>query len=270
MGRTAVRNHPLAEKILGAVPPIFPGATFLRKILPPPETYPAGSLRTCQRHGLRWELDLSQWVDWHVFFGQEGEEDRGFLRLIRSGDHVVDGGAYIGTLALRAAMRAGPNGRVHCFEPASGNYQKLCRHVEINRMPNIHCYPKALAETTGALELARPWPENNSGNLINRGSWSGCPVEKIAGLALDDWMEQEKIQRLDVLKLDVEGYEIRALQGAQKTIARFRPRLFLEAHELNLARQGGSRQDLRDLVQSMGYQSQVFHGPMEHLICFPP
>lgn len=269
LGRGAIRNHPWAEKFLGSVSPIFPGASFLCKFLPPPETYPAGTLRTCQRHGLRWELDLSQWVDWHVFFGQEGEEDRRFLRLIRSGDHVLDGGAYIGTLALRAAIRAGPTGRVHGFEPAAGNYQRLCRHVEINRIQNIRCYPNALAETTGALELARPWPENNSGNLVNRGSWNGCPVEKISGLALDDWMEQAEIQRLDVLKLDVEGCEIRALRGAQKTIAKFRPRLFLEAHDPNLARQGGGRQELRELVQSLGYQIQVFCAPVEHLICQP-
>ena len=267
--RQALVRFPLGEALLGAALARAGGPSPWIKLAPPPECHPTGSLRICRRKNLSWELDLSQWLDWHVFFGLECPEDRLLLSLIRLGDHVLDGGAYIGTVALPAAIRAGVSGRVYCFEPAAENFRKLRRHVEWNRLTQILCFPHALAESTGPLELARPWPENKGGHLIRRKGWTSCPREQVPGLAVDEWAEREAIARLDLVKLDVEGCEGHVLRGARQTLKKHRPILFLESHEPNLQRQGDSRQNLRAEVESLGYRVETFAGNLEHLIAFP-
>jgi len=241
----------------------------LRALLPKPEHYPFPSLRRCKRDGLNWELDLSQWLDWHLFFGFESPEDHFFLSLLRPGYHVLDGGAYIGTVAIRAAARVGPTGCVHCFEASAENFKKLQEHIKINRSLNVRCYPNALSDKTGFLQIARPWLENRSGSLISRGTWQNCPTEEVAGLSLDDWMERERIQRLDVVKLDVEGYEPHVLRGGRRLLTKFRPVLFLEAHELNLQRQGLSSAHLRKELESLNYRVREIPGELPHWVGLP-
>lgn len=244
-------------------------AKIWKKFLPPPKSYPIPSFRHCKREGHQWILDLSQWLDWHFYFRLESPEDLVFLSLLQPGHHVLDGGAYIGTVAIRAAARVGQSGYVYCFEANTGNFQRLQRHMELNRCFNVRCYLNALSDKTGTLEIAQPWAENLSGSLVSQGAWQNCPTEKVEGLSLDDWMERERIQRLDVVKLDVEGYEPNVLRGGRRLLAKFRPVLFLEAHELNLQRQGLSSAHLRKELESLNYQVREIPGELTHWVGLP-
>ena len=245
------------------------GDKLWKKILPPPALFSKDTLLACERQGFIWELDLSQWLDWHLFFGFQSQEDRHLLSLIRSGDCVIDGGGYVGTVALPLAARVGSTGQIHCFEPDPLNFSRLEQHVRLNSLQNVHCLPLALAERSGHLELVRPWPENGGGNLVDNGTWGSCSRVRVPSLSLDDWSRREAVQRVDLLKLDLEGYEVRALRGARQLLRRFRPLLFLEAHEPHLRNHGDDLAGLERELAALNYRWEIIPGDIASLVAFP-
>jgi hypothetical protein len=73
-------------------------------------------------------------------------------------------------------------------------------------------------------------------------------------MRLDEFAEEEKIDKVDLIKIDVEGYEMFALEGAQKIIKRWNPILFVELVEVNLNQQGYSCLSLIEYIEGMGYE----------------
>jgi len=151
-----------------------------------------------------------------------GEADL-FRQVVRPGDVVVEVGANIGAHTLYLAQLAGPAGRVVAFEPQRVVFQALCANMALNSVTNAHCHPRAVGRAPGtllvpSLDYARP---GNFGGLALGAADRGEPVEvtTLDALGLD---------RCHFLKIDVEGMELDVLLGADRTIRRFRPLLYVE------------------------------------------
>jgi hypothetical protein len=82
-------------------------------------------------------------------------------------------------------------------------------------------------------------------------------AQSIALTTLDAFAEEAGLTRLDFLKADVEGWEVRMLQGGVKTLARFRPALFLELHSEHLARAGSTAAEVWTLLAPLGYRARI-------------
>src|SRR5688572_25350075 len=72
--------------------------------------YPKGSIRLCERDGVRFETDISDLMDWYVYFGFREKEKKAFYKTIRKGDIVLDIGTNLGQISLMAAKKVGKNG----------------------------------------------------------------------------------------------------------------------------------------------------------------
>lgn len=142
----------------------------------------------------------------------KGEDHHDYMGLIKPGDAVVDIGANEGYTSLLAAVKTGSEGLVECFEPAAHNWGPLLINMALNRNLNINAHQVAVSDKSGKI------------NFNGEASLSGAGVVDAA--ALDDF----PLWVVDVLKLDVEGFEIKALRGAVKTIAKFRPNILVELH----------------------------------------
>jgi FkbM family methyltransferase len=137
----------------------------------------------------------------------------------------VDGGANIGVLAL-ALSRYAPSGQVVAFEPGASNLLLLQRNLERNQVSNVTVVPKGLWDRSGQLELNVD-PQHPGGSYIGPND-GRTVVEAIEVTTLDAWVETEGLDRLDLIKLDVEGGEPFVLDGAVRTIERFHPTLVVE------------------------------------------
>jgi FkbM family methyltransferase len=131
------------------------------------------------------------------------------------GDVVVDVGANIGGYALRAARVAG---RVIAIEPEPSNFRQLIENLRLNHLQNLTPLEVAVSDHAGSTDL---YLASDSGRHSLEASGWGEPTGKIAPvqiLTLDDVTEDERIARIDWLKVDVERHELAVLRGAPHSL----------------------------------------------------
>jgi FkbM family methyltransferase len=149
---------------------------------------------------------------------------------VEPGDVVMDGGGCWGDTALYFAQRAGPEGKVFSFEFARSNLEILKRNLDANPSlkARVAVVEQALWSRSG--ECLR-FNESGPGTALTPG---GTGVQQAWTCALDDLVEREGLNRVDFLKLDIEGAELSALRGAEGTLRKFRPKLAISLyHQLS-------------------------------------
>lgn len=148
---------------------------------------------------------------------------------IAPGQTVVDAGAHIGVFSLMAARRVGPAGRVICFEPSPRTAEILRRNLAANDLSWVRNHAVALAETDGFADffVADDAGDNPAADTLSDAPGRGRVSVRLR--RLDDVLSEEGVSHVDHLKIDVEGAELRVLDGATQTLARAR-RLVMEVH----------------------------------------
>ena len=148
---------------------------------------------------------------------------------MRAGDVVLDVGANIGIFTLLAASRVGPGGRVIAVEPIARNRQLLARAAQVNGFARIELIAGAASDRTGTMQLRTHPHTSNSATPAAAGELlrdARGVVVSVPALVLDERCAD--LDRLDLLKIDIEGMEPLALRGLERTIARLRPILLSE------------------------------------------
>ena len=161
----------------------------------------------CAIAGLGYEPELPVWV-----------------RAIQRGDVIIDIGANVGTFALRAAQKAGPDGKVIGFEPMPATADRLRRNAQLNGVANLEVIQSAVGAQAGEVELHWAGHEG-SASILRQTEQPGITVSVVT---LDDELPRRNVQRVDWIKMDIEGAEPQALDGMHETLRRFRPRILFE------------------------------------------
>jgi FkbM family methyltransferase len=228
-------------------------------------TLPNGCRITCD---LRDHIQRHQW-----FFGAyEPVESYLITRLIRPGMTFIDAGANIGQYTLLASTAVGPSGSVHAFEPIPANFEQLRTSVELNGLSNVHLNPLALWNESTVLRFDLPdgYHDNAGSYRVVAGGGRAGVIEAQA-MRLDDHVAENGIQRVNIIKIDVEGAEPFVLEGARATLERDRPLVLMEVNRSSLSASGGSPAALVELFRSLGYRAwRIGHssnvsGPVENL-----
>jgi FkbM family methyltransferase len=150
--------------------------------------------------------------------GEYSEAEVRFLcSLLKPGDVVVEAGAHVGTITVPMAQVVGAGGRVLAFEPQVEMFDLLLQNLKTNDS-YANGTRAALGKARGALRYS-PNLMNTGGVALGADGGAVAGVEALDGLLLD---------RLDLLKIDVEGMETDVLLGARATIARCRPLIYVE------------------------------------------
>jgi FkbM family methyltransferase len=173
---------------------------------------------------------------------------------IRAQDTVVDIGAHIGVFAVWAAQRA-HEGRVYAYEASPENYKYLVENKRLNEAHNLHIQNQAVFDRPGKHALYSPGGNGALGSLLQD---PGSPKEIVTAITLDTLFDNHQLDRIDLLKLDVEGAEYPILlKSSAETLRRVR-NLVLEYHEL----EGVSWRpaDLERQLRSFGFQVSTAPG----------
>jgi FkbM family methyltransferase len=190
-----------------------------------------------RRRGINWWLDLREGIDFAVFlFGAfEPGTRRYYTSRIKEGFTVLDIGANIGAHSLPFAYLVGQTGRVVCFEATEYAVGRLRKNIDLNpevrdRIQVVHAL---LTDGSGQFDeisaIESRWPLDST--IASRVSAHGGEAEGIGGAkraSLDSLLALEGLDRVDFVKLDVDGFEWPILQGAQRLIETHRPPVLLE------------------------------------------
>lgn len=167
----------------------------------------------------------------------------------------LDVGAHIGYDTLKAAVRVGPTGRVVAFEPNPRTVSLLTDNVAASQANNVVVAPIACTDVEQELTLFDATAGGNSGSssLSAENAGSARQAYTVRGRPIDDVVMELGLQRLDVLKADVEGAELLVIRGARNTLKRFQPKLVLEVVPEQLQNMGTSVEELETMLRNLGY-----------------
>jgi FkbM family methyltransferase len=219
--------------------------------------------------GFRMRLDLEDAEQRKVyFFGHYHERYEAALvaRLLDPGEVFWDVGANVGYFALVAAAAVGENGEVLAFEPGAASLERLTENVSLNPDQKIRIYNLAVADADGEATLYRADGIADSSASLFSAAAGASGGETCRTVALDGWLKQEGLRPPDFLKLDVEGAELAALQGAAGILAESSPLLLVEMEEKNLAAAGASKAAIQSFLQDFGYRAAFLRKGHWHLI----
>jgi FkbM family methyltransferase len=223
-----------------------------------------GQFTRVRRGGFEFDLDLTDFVDQNLYLAgaYEKQDCDELIRAIPPGGVFVDVGAHIGIYTLAMARAAGPSGSVHSFEPNPTTFERLRHHVLQNGLGNVRLNQVAVGSTEGRAKLNAPTKENSgaasllSTNMPDR--FDARPVE-VQVTSLDAYCRRHPFDRLDVIKIDCQGYELQVLEGGSNVLQGFRPRLLLEYDVDFLLAAGASGTRLCSMLETWGYKAFKMH-----------
>lgn len=186
-----------------------------------------------------YDTHISRWVKESGRLDHDQNTLPRILPYIKPGDWVVDAGAFIGDHTIAYLNAVGLTGRVYAFEPNPEAFECLAHNCQAS--VNL---PFAL----GSIERA-------SSLVVDKDCNAGATSldTSIAGEIRIITLDSLRLPFLGLLKLDVEGFEVRALVGARKTILKHRPIIVVELNTEALKRHGLARQTLLSTLDVLGY-----------------
>ncbi|MBN1643755.1 MAG: FkbM family methyltransferase [Dehalococcoidales bacterium] len=134
-------------------------------------------------------------------------------RKLRRGDTVVDCGAYVGGFTLYAAQIVGSEGKVICFEPDYESYKKLLDNIKINNFTNVIAINKGIWSCDRTLKFSTGHSSESS--IVTN---NVEPFNEVQVVSLDNELKRRGIEKVDFIKMDIEGAEIEAVKGCKATI----------------------------------------------------
>lgn len=151
------------------------------------------------------------------------------LKFISRGDVVIDGGACFGTHSRAFASKVGTEGKVLSFEPSPKNYDLLSKNASTSGVANISTFKLALGEVERTAVSVEVDPVNVGASKVNFISPGDAPAEVTVRVTT---LDKLALERVDFIKLDLEGAELSALRGSIETLKRHRPVVFTEVNRV--------------------------------------
>jgi FkbM family methyltransferase len=219
----------------------------------------------------RFEADIQGiklWVDPASNFGNrvlregnyEAELTSAFRELLGAGQTFLDVGGNEGWFSMLAAKLVGPGGRVLTCEPQERLWPVILKNIALNEFTNVQLLPFAVGELRGR-GLINLYPSLNTGSSnINSQKRRWEKQQAIELVPLSDVLDSLHDGPVDLLKVDVEGFEHKVLVGAGRHLGTTIKQLVVELHPAQLAALGSSLERVVKLLRDRGYSAHSVAG----------
>ncbi len=221
---------------------------------------PRSGMKTIRLFGSKWDLDLSDFIQRQIYSGTFEMEETGWVyRHLKPGMTFVDVGANVGYWTALASSLVGEKGRVIAFEPSPYAFQRLEALVADNRLANVEIANVGLSASPGETTLYIGAWGNHTPTMVPHESETtvAAHVE-----TLDRMAELRNLEHIDLLKIDVEGFEHHVLLGASRLLSERRVGAILcEFNDHWLRSNGTSSALLEKTIASSGFVEVHRAGP---------
>jgi len=215
--------------------------------------------------GVLINIDTADFLEWLIFFYGYHEPGltRQIKRIFQPGFVAFDVGANVGSHSLIMSDRAGEDGKVFSVEPNPKAYQRLLENITLNKLSNIEVLCCAFSDIPGENKLFVPvegtanrgvaslYPDNVNYQRVE------VPVEVIT---MDEVVRDQGLSRLDFIKIDTEGNELKVLRGARNCIAEYLPFIVFEYDRRSWDNSGTHFAEAKDYFAGLNYSLSVI-GP---------
>ncbi len=195
------------------------------------------------RAGYEWESELRELIN----------------AFAKKGTIALDVGAHIGIHSVSMSRAVGEDGAVYSFEPQPKIYKELRINMAINDCKNVYALNLAVGNEKGQIGLGEPLPGNQGGRYISR----QFPIEFVDIARIDDF----ELENVSFIKMDVEGFEEDTLKGAEETINKSKPVMYIEIHSAASDTRPQCEKPDRDAAAARIKQWIVDHG--YNLLTYP-
>ncbi|MBM3477848.1 MAG: FkbM family methyltransferase [Alphaproteobacteria bacterium] len=232
----------------------------VRMLYPPGNDRPIRSVVDYDE-GLLFHCDTQSFLEWYIFFygAFRPEVSRLINRMLRPGQVAIDIGANVGMHSVIMANRVGPTGRVVVFEPDPHPMGRLRRNMALNGIDWVTTVEAAVSARSETRTFYLH--DDSIGNFANASLVAANVGKQTASVemqvvSIDEWMRDNPLPRVDVVKLLAQGEEYNALQGMRGLIERDRPKIFFLYEPSYWQRQGLELMDVVRFFAGHGYGVQ--------------
>lgn len=210
------------------------------------------------------DTHIGKWVQEHGKLDFDNSFFKAISKYVKNDMTIVDVGANIGAYSYGFYKLLGANGVIHCFEPLPHVYE--CLEYNVNQFKSkakIYTYNEALGSKVGKAKMVTD---------VNVGA-SRISSEGDIEIKLNT-LDSYNLPKCDLIKVDIEGYEVDFLEGAKHTITKYKPIIIMEVNGIQLERQGKTQRQLFNVLTGLGYNfsniypSEGMTGLQFDIICF--
>lgn len=225
-------------------------------------------------YGLIMRLHFESELARRIYCDDFERPERHFVSaFLNPGDIFVDVGANIGLFSLIAACRVGHSGAVYAFEPSRKTFHRLLENIELNNLRNTQCIELALSDESGefpfytskeGFDAWNSFAHPIEGKYFSRQFVQCVTWDRFARL-------HQLVGKVAMMKIDVEGWESRVLEGAKESFSREdAPLLQVEFTDKATTSAGTSCKSLYQLLETLGYRIFSYNPSARELIHDPP
>jgi FkbM family methyltransferase len=180
-----------------------------------------------------------------------------YQSFLKEGDVIIDVGANIGLFSLLGAKYIGDHGWVHAFEPTRSTFKILEENIQLNMLKNIVPHQVPLADGIKPIVMINPMKNNDKYyDAFNRIQEVEAdePNDYIQYTkTFDEFVGENKLTRIDLVKVDIEGAELLFFKGAEQSLLKFKPKIIFEANENHCQAFNYKVIDVLIYIKELGY-----------------
>lgn len=231
--------------------------SIINKLIPINTLYSKETRRKVKRNQIIYELDISDYQAWLIYYLSDKDSSLKVIEYLGDSEIIIDIGANIGQTTLeinKNRLQQKKDFKIICFEPFSQTYLKLKRNLQLNNSEYIIPEKLALGNSYKKINMYKDCVSNSGGNrIVYNNLKNNIDVQEVTINSLDNYLDMNKINKIDFIKIDVEGYEYEVLSGATNTLKKYKPKLFIELDDQNLKNQGCSADKLLSFLEDFNY-----------------
>jgi len=224
---------------------------------------PSAALKSTIKNGIAWLNDediaiyanADNYIEWTILTtGTYEDEINKLIRVsLKNGKNALDIGGNIGLQSVRMSQCAGENGKIYAFEPLAHLQEKFNRNMLLNRACNVTLFPFALADEESEADFTIDKKSWNQGAFSLNSKSAGGEKQRVIIKIADNISEIQHLSSLDLVKIDVEGFEYHVLRGLKQTLRKHRPRIIFEYDSNYWMNTGQNIAGCYGFLQSLGY-----------------
>lgn len=179
---------------------------------------------------------------------------------LKKGMVCLDIGANIGYYACLESNIVGEDGRVYAIEASPRNFQTLEKNVSLQKKSNIELYNFACGDKEGDVNFLTSdrsnWSKILDEDTVFEYKDKVIHEDKVPQKTIDSFLDEKKVDRINLVRMDTEGYEYKILQGMKRTISKFKPLISFELHRNVLGKE--KTESILNFLKNQGYEIKYY------------